>query len=103
MLSLLYDLKNYIYNLGFYISTGIFIFSLCNIFIFLKWGILNLKRIIFQNIPNRKLKIMLQKNKEKLFNKGNNKSNQTKHQKLKILKTNNIKNNKKKHKKEETK
>ena len=62
---LLSILQKYLYNLGFYISSGIFIFSLCNMIIFLKWGILNLRRIIFQNIPNKRLKLILQKKKSK--------------------------------------
>ena len=76
------DFKNYYYNGGFYISLGTFIFCLCGMIIFLRWGIIDLNKNIFQNIPNKmKLKLLNAKIKRRIslifnsFNKGENNKN----------------------------
>ena len=50
---LLFDLKNYNYNIGFFISAGTIIICFVEMIIFLIFGILKLKKQILFSIPNK--------------------------------------------------
>ena len=53
---LLYDIKNYYYNCGFFIGIFVFIFCFCEFFIFMKFGINLINKQIFDNLPNKNYK-----------------------------------------------
>ena len=78
---LIFDLKNYYYNIGFFISAGTIIICIIEMIIFVIFGILNIKKQILLSIPNKGK--LLQKLKQK-----KNPSNKTKKEKIehKILK-----------------
>ena len=50
---LFFDFKSYYYNAGFYIAFGTLLFCICQMIIFLKWGIFDIKKIILANLPNK--------------------------------------------------
>ena len=63
---LFFDFKSYYYNAGFYIAVGNLVFCIGCMFAFIKWGMLALNRIIYQNIPTKeKLKDILRDKEEK--------------------------------------
>ena len=69
-------LKNYYYNIGFYIAVGTFAFCFCCMIIFLKWGLNDLNKIIFNNIPTKqKLKEIIKNKKEQDLKKEISKNN----------------------------
>ena len=95
---LLFNLKNYISNIGFYISAGTLLFCLLQMFLYLVFGIKDMKIKILENIPNKlKIKKALQnqiKKKENLktINKEkqiNNPIKINKNQKLNLYNLNN--------------
>ena len=49
---LFFDFQSYYYNAGFYIAFGNLVLCLCGMIIFIKWGILDLNKKIYENIPN---------------------------------------------------
>ena len=81
---LLFDLKNYKNNIGFFISAGTIIICIIEMIIFMIFGILKLKKEIFLSIPN----------KSKLINRIKNKKTSTKRIKKETI-NNKILNNKK--------
>ena len=63
---LFFDFNSYYYNAGFYIATGTFAFCLCEMIIFIKWGIKDINKIILENIPNLyKLEKLYEEQEEK--------------------------------------
>jgi len=63
---LFFDFKSYYYNAGFYIAVGNLVFCIGCMLAFIKWGMLALNRIIYENIPTKqKLKEILRNNREK--------------------------------------
>ena len=75
---LFFDYKSYYYNAGFYIAVGNLVFCIGCMFAFIKWGMLDLNRIIYKNIPTKeKLKEILRDKEEKKmqwikYKNGNN-------------------------------
>lgn len=49
---LLYDIKNYYYNFGFFIGVLVLIFCFCEFLVFMKFGINLINKQIFDNMPN---------------------------------------------------
>ena len=70
---LLFDLKNYYYNIGFFISAGTIIICILEMIIFMIFGILNLKKQILFSIPSkgklkRKIKNIKTSSKKEILN-----------------------------------
>jgi len=75
---LLYDIKNYYYNCGFFIGVLVLIFCFCESLIFMKFGINLINKKIFDNMPND-IKYKDNDNDERVDTlKNNNKKNQKK-------------------------